>query len=437
MTEEKPNGVRAFGLVWLGQLISLVGSGLTSFALGVWVYQKTGSVTQFAGIAFFGALPGLIVAPMAGVLVDRFDRRTVMLWTNLLSGLRTLAVAALLWTGHLQVWHIYVAVAVASVFRTFHLPAYIAATTLLVPKKHLARASGMTQFGQAVADSLAPFLAGLLVTLIRIEGVLLIDFITFLFAIITLALVRIPRPVSGASAAVRGKRSMWKEAVYGWQFVRDREGLRGLLNYFAMLNLILSMVSVLMVPLVLSTTNAKVLGRVLMISSAGLIAGSVLMSVTGGPKRRIHGVLGFGLVFGAGLLIVGLRPNPWLIAAGLFITMFGAPVINGASQAIWQAKVPPEIQGRVFAVRRMLAQFTAPLGHLAAGPLADKVFGPLLLPGGALAGSVGLVLGVGKGRGIALLCVCLAILPVLASLWGYAQPQLRRVEEDLPDAIGD
>ncbi|MFL6203052.1 MAG: MFS transporter [Thermoanaerobaculia bacterium] len=434
MIEGKPSGVRAFGLVWLGQLISLVGSGLTSFALGVWVFQKTGSVTQFAGIAFFGALPGLIVAPMAGVVVDRLDRRTVMLWTNFASGLRTLTVAALLWTGHLQVWHIYVAVAVASVFRTFHLPAYIAATTLLVPKKHLARASGMTQFGQAVADTLAPFLAGLLVTFIRIEGVLLIDFATFLFAIITLALVRIPRPAAGA---VRGKRSMWREAAYGWQFIRDRAGLRGLLNYFAMLNLILSMVSVLIIPLVLSGTNAKVLGRVLMISSAGLLAGSILMSVTGGPRRRIHGVLGFGLLFGIGLAVVGLRPNPWLIAAGLFVTMFGAPVINGASQAIWQAKVPPELQGRVFAVRRMLAQFTAPLGHLAAGPLADRVFGPLLLPGGALAGSVGLVLGIGKGRGIALLFICLAILPMLASLWGYAQPQLRRVDEDLPDAIGD
>jgi DHA3 family macrolide efflux protein-like MFS transporter len=433
MTEGKPSGVRAFGLVWIGQLISLVGSGLTSFALGVWVYQKTGSVTQFAGIAFFGALPGLIVAPMAGVVVDRLDRRTVMLWTNLLSGLRTLAVAGLLWTGHLQVWHIYVAVAVASVFRTFHLPAYIAATTLLVPKKHLARASGMTQFGQAAADSLAPFLAGLLVTLIRVEGVLLIDFATFLFAIITLALVRIPRPADSA----RVRRSMWQEALEGWQFIRDRAGLRGLLNYFAMLNLILSMVSVLMVPLVLSTTNPKVLGRVLMISSAGLLAGSILMSVTGGPRRRIHGVLGFGLLFGAGLVVVGLRPNPWLIAAGLFVAMFGAPVINGASQAIWQAKVPPELQGRVFAVRRMLAQFTAPIGHLAAGPLADRVFGPLLLPGGALAGSVGLMLGVGKGRGIGLLFICLAIVPILASIWGYAQPQMRQVDEDLPDAIED
>lgn len=433
MTEGRASGVRTFGLVWFGQLISLVGSGLTSFALGVWVVQKTGAVTPFAGVAFFNALPGLIVAPMAGVIVDRLDRRTVMLWTNAGAGLRTLAVAALLWTGRLQLWHVYVAAAAASVLRTFHLPAYIAATTMLVPKKHLARASGMTQFGQAAADTLAPFLAGVLVTFLSVEGVLLIDFVTFLFAIASLALVRIPQPPAGPAG---GRRSMWQEAVHGWRFIRDRAGLTGLLTYFAMLNLILSMASVLIVPLVLATTDARVLGRVMMISSGGLLAGSILMSVTGGPRRRVHGVLGFGLLFGLGLAIVGLRPDPRLIAAGLFVTMFGAPVINGASQAIWQAKVPPGLQGRVFAVRRMLAQITAPLGHLAAGPLADRVFGPLLLPGGALAGSVGLALGVGKGRGIALLYLCLAVLPILASLWGYAQPQLRRVEEDLPDAIG-
>lgn len=434
MTGKQPSGVRAFGLVWLGQLISSVGSGLTGFALGVWVFQKTGSVTQFAAIAFFGALPGLLVAPMAGVLVDRWDRRQVMLWANLGSGLRTLVVAGLLWADQLQVWHIYVAVAVASVFRTFHLPAYIAATTLLVPKRHLARASGMTQFGQAAAETLAPFLAGLLVTLIGVAGVLVIDFATFLFAVVTLALVRVPRPP--ASAAGRVRKSMTQEAVYGWQFIRERTGLRGLLIYFAMLNLVLSMVSVLIVPLVLSVTDEVTLGRVLTISGAGLLAGSVLMTVTGGPKPHIHGVLGFGLLFGVGLVLAGLRPNPWLIAAGLFVTMFGAPVINGASQAIWQTKVPPDLQGRVFAVRRMLAQFTSPLGHLAAGPLADRVFRPFLVPGGALAGSVGPVLGVGPGRGIGLMFIMLALLPILISFWGYAQPEVRRVEEDLPDAIG-
>jgi hypothetical protein len=202
-----------------------------------------------------------------------------------------------------------------------------------------------------------------------------------------------------------------------------------------MVNLIFSMVTVLIMPLVLSMANASVAGKVLTISSAGLLAGSILMTVTGGPKPHIHGVLGFGLLLGIALVVVGLRPNPWLVAAGLFVTMLGAPVINGASQAIWQVKVPPDVQGRVFAARRMLAQFTAPLGILLAGPLADKVFRPLLVPGGTLAPTVGKVLGVGPGRGIGLLYVTLAALPILSSIWGYAQPQVRRVEEDLPDAV--
>jgi DHA3 family macrolide efflux protein-like MFS transporter len=195
------------------------------------------------------------------------------------------------------------------------------------------------------------------------------------------------------------------------------------------------MVTVLIVPLVLSITNQVVLGQVLTISSAGVLVGAILMSITGGPRPHIHGVLGFGLLFGVSLVIVGLRANPWLVAAGLFITMFGAPVINGASQAIWQMKVPPDLQGRVFAVRRMMAQFTAPLGHLLAGPLADQVFRPLLMPQGALAGSVGKVIGVGPGRGIGLLYIVLAIVPILSSLWGYAQPRLRLVEQELSDAI--
>jgi hypothetical protein len=228
---------------------------------------------------------------------------------------------------------------------------------------------------------------------------------------------------------------MWKEAAFGWRYIRERPGLQGLLLYFAMINLILSMVIVLTVPLVLSITDQVVLGKVLSVSSAGLLAGSILMSVTGGPRPHIHGVLGFGLLFGTSLVIAGLRANPWLVAAGLFVTMFGAPVINGASQAIWQMKVPPDLQGRVFAVRRMLAQLTAPLGHLLAGPLADYVFRPLLTPQGALAGSVGKLIGVGPGRGIGLLYIVLAILPILTSLWGYSQPQLRYVEQDLSDAI--
>jgi MFS transporter, DHA3 family, macrolide efflux protein len=433
MDETKPAvPIRTFGLMWLGQLVSLIGSGISRFALGVWVYQRTGSATDFALITLCAFLPGLLVAPFAGALIDRWDRRWTLFWSDLGPAVGTLAIFLLLRADALQVWHIYAVAVLASVFNTFQWPAYMVATTLLVPKRQLGRANGLLQFGQATAEVLAPVLAGLLISVIGLAGVVAIDLVTFLFAAATLLLIRIPRPP--ASGAGR-KGSLLSEAAYGWTFIRERPGLLGLLLYFAMINLVFSISSVLATPLVLSFAPPAVLAGVLAASSAGLLAGSVVMTVTGGPRPRIHGVLGFGLLFGLALAIAGLRPDPVLIAAGLFLAMFGAPLINGSSQAIWQVKVPPDVQGRVFAVRRLIAQLTAPLGFLSAGPLADYVFRPLLVEGGPLAGSVGRVLGVGPGRGIGLIYLSLAALPVLASLWGYARPRVRRVEEDLPDAI--
>jgi DHA3 family macrolide efflux protein-like MFS transporter len=427
-------GTRTFGVVWTGQLISYVGSGLTSFALGVWVYQRTGSVTQFALIALCAGLPGLLVAPYAGALVDRWDRRLVMLWCDLGSGLRTLAIAGLLLAGALRTWHVYVAVALVSLFRTFHMPAYIAATSMLVPKDRIAKASGLMQLAQAAGDTVAPLLAGMLIGAIGMAGVLLADFATFVFAVLTLALVRVPRPAPSALAlAARG--SLTREAALGWTFIRARPGLFGLLMFFAMCNLVFAMATVLVIPLVLSFTNAAVLGRVQAAASFGLVSGSLLLGSTGWPRRHIHGVLGFGLLLGVMLAAVGVRPQAATVGASLFLLMFAAAMVNGSSQAIWQTKVPADLQGRVFAVRRMLAQFTAPLGQIAAGPLADRLFRPLLVAGGPLAGSVGRWLGVGPGRGIGLLYICLGVVPIVSSLWGYAQPRVRNVEDELADGL--
>ena len=426
-------GLRAFGLMWSGQLVSLVGSGLTRFALGVWVYQRTGSVTDFTLITLFAFLPGLLAAPFAGALVDRWDRRWTMFWSDLGPALGTLAIVLLVRADALEVWHVYLVAGLGSVFNSFQWPAYIAATTLLVPKRQLGRANGMMQFGQAAAEVVAPVLAGLLLGTVGMAGVVLIDLGTFLFAAATLLLVRSRGRRPARSGAPPGARCS-PRSVSGWAFVRERPGLLGLLLYFAAINLAFSIASVLAIPLVLSFATPQVLAQVLAASSAGLLAGSVAMTATGGPRPRIHGVLAFGLLFGVALGIVGLRPSAPLVAVGLFLAMAGAPIINGSSQAIWQVKVPPDVQGRVFAVRRLIAQFTAPLGFLAAGPLADRVFRPLLAEGGPLAGSVGRVLGVGPGRGIGLIYLSLAALPVLASLWGYANPRLRKVEEELPDA---
>ncbi|HYO14196.1 MAG TPA: MFS transporter [Thermoanaerobaculia bacterium] len=431
---ELASELKSFGLMWFGQLVSLVGSGLTRFALGVWVYERTGSATQFTLITLFAFLPGLLAAPLAGALVDRWDRRWVMFWSDLGPALGTLAIVLLIYAGALEVWHIYLAVAWSSVFNSFQWPAYIAATTLLVPRRQLGRANGMIQFGHASAEVVAPILAGLLIATVGLDGVILIDFGTFLFAAGILLLVRIPRPKTSAVGRA-AKGSLLSEATYGWTFIRERPGLLGLLLYFAIINLVISTATVLVPPLVLSFASPQVLASVLSIASAGLLTGSVAMAVTGGPRPRIHGVLAFGLLFGVALVLAGLRPSAPLVAVALFLLMSGAPIINGSSQAIWQSKVPPDVQGRVFAVRRLIAQFTAPLGFLCGGPLADYVFQPLLAPGGPLAGSVGRVLGVGPGRGIGLIYVTLAVLPILSSLWGYAQPHVRLVEAELPDAV--
>lgn len=431
-------GLKLWSVIWGGQLVSLVGSGLTSFALGVWAYQRSGSVTQFALIIFFAGLPGILLAPIAGTLVDKWDRKKVMIAADTATALTTLVIAVLLWQGQLEIWHIYIVAAVNSVFKTFQWPAYIAATTLLVPKKHYARVGGMMQFGQAASEIVAPLLAGLLMVTIGIEGVLLIDFVSFFFAVSALALVKIPKPEVSEDGAAAAKLPFRKQVGYGFTYIAARKGLLGLLLFFAMINFVVSMATVLLTPMILSFTSEAVLGTILSVSSAGLMLGSIIMMVTGGPKKRVYGVLVFGLILGVAVFFAGLRPYAPLIGGAVFLMMMGVPIINGCSQAIWQSKVAPDVQGRVFAVRRMVAQFTVPFADLSAGPLADFLFEPAMAQGGVLAGTFGPLLGgTGQGRGIGLIFVSIAILPIFASIFGWLYKPIRSVEEDLPDAVRD
>ncbi len=426
--------LRTFVVLWFGQLVSLIGSGITRFALGVWVYEKTGSATQFALIAVSVSLPGLLVAPFAGALVDRWDRRRVMLAADLGAGLGTLLIALLYWSDALEIWHIYFVVASGSVMSSFQMPAYIAATTLLVPRRHFSRSSGMIQLGQASAGVVAAPVAGALFTVIGLGGIILIDVATFLFAVATLLFLRVPTPTT-STAGRQARGSLWQEAAYGWGFIRKRAGLFGLLTYFALLNLAFSIAVVLVVPLVRSFTSVAILGVVLAIQSAGQVTGSLALTVTGGPRGRIRGILVCGWLIGLAMLLVGMRPEPLWVAAGLFLMMFCFAFMNGCSQAIWQSKVPPDVQGRVFAIRRLIAQVTTPIGFLLAGPLADVVFKPLLVDGGALAPTVGRFFGVGPGRGIALIYVCLAVAGTISTIWAASKPRLRHLEDELPDAI--
>ena len=430
VVEQNKAGVRTFLTVWLGQLVSIIGSGMTDFALGLYVYQRTQSVTQFALILLCRVLPVILLSPLAGALVDRWSKRTVMLCSDMVAALFTSALAALFISNQLQIWHIYLGVMAVSAAGVFQVPAYLTATTALIPGKHLSRASGMVQVAQACAEIVSPLLAGVLMVAIQVQGVLLIDAASFGFPVLTLLIVRFPSTVEPARAE-HSAAPLKGQISEGLNYIRRRRALITLLAFFAVVSLEGGMISALIQPLALAFTSPAGLGVILTAGGSGLMLGGIILSAWGGPAKRINGVLGFLSLFGVGIILIGLRPSALLAGIGAFCAHFCIPFVNGCNQAIWQGSVPLALQGRVFAVRQMAMRGAQLLALVAVGPLADHVAGPLMDAGGLLAGSVGQVIGVGAGRGSALIFVLMGILAMLTAGAGWLSPRLRRVEAEL------
>lgn len=423
-----------FILIWVGQLVSLTGSGLTGFALGLWTYQRTGSATQYALIFTCNILPAVVISPFAGSLVDRWDRRRALIASHLGVGAVTLLLALTLLAGRLEVWHVYLATASQAALNTFQWLALSAAVTLVVPPKHLGRASAMTQLCEATARIVAPALGGAMLLSVSLWGVLLVNCLTALAAVTTLLFVHIPRPAARAEGQGESA-SFLRDLTFGWSYVTARKGLLALLVFFAVTNFLSGAVVVLSTPFILSFASAATLGVMLSVAGVGMLAGSLLMSAWGGPRRRVNVVLGFEMLAGVSIVFAALGSSPAPVAVAIFVFAFSVAMTLAASQAIWQSRIDPAVQGRVFAVRRMIAWSTLPLAYLLAGPLADKVFNPLLVAGGPLAGTVGRALGVGPARGIGLLLVVLGSFVVLISAAGFTYPRLRLVEDELPEAV--
>jgi DHA3 family macrolide efflux protein-like MFS transporter len=277
----------------------------------------------------------------------------------------------------------------------------------------------------------SPLVAGTLMSSLGLRGVLLSDFATYLFSILTLVLIRIPRPETTADGRA-GRGTLLHEAVYGWKYITARSGLLALLVFLALANFLLEMSVVLFTPMILSFASTAALGLTMTLGGIGYLVGSVVMSIWGCPKRRIHAVMVSMLLMGVFMSLIGLRTSIPLIMVSCCLCMFFLPITVSANQAIWQNKVAPDVQGRVFAIRQAFIMVAPLLAYILTGPLTDKVFEPLLKVGGPLAGSIGQILGVGIGRGAGLLFVCAGLFLVLVSAIGYLSPRLRQVEEEVP-----
>jgi MFS transporter, DHA3 family, macrolide efflux protein len=431
----QPTGIPAFAIIWVGQLASLLGTGVSTFALTVWAFETTNSATALALVGFFYMVPMLALSPFAGTLVDRHSRKLMMIVSDAGAGIGTIVILTLYTMGVLEVWHLYISATIAGAAQTFQWPAYSATISTMLPKKHYGRVAGLDSLADSGSHIFSPILGAALYALAGLQIVLWLDIITFALAILALLIVYIPNPEKTAEGT-ESKGSFLQESMYGFRFIFSRPSLLGLQLVFMMGNFFATMAFTLVPAMILARTgnNALMLGSAQTAGAVGGILGGVLMGIWGGPKKLVYGVLGGWALSGLlGVLPLGLSEN-WFVWAGAMLmgAMF-TPLINGSNQAIWQRKVAPDVQGRVFSIRRLIAWLVNPLALLLVGPWADVIMEPLMTSDTAVANLLGPIFGTTFGSGMAVIITFSGAMMVIIGLIGYTTPAVREVDERMAD----
>lgn len=428
-TEIKSSSFRSFIIVWIGQLVSAIGSSMTRFAVNIWVWEFTDQATTLTLISFYTLLPSIVITPISGVIVDRWNRKLLMVMGDTVAVGVTIVIVLLYLTNNLQVWHLYITGAIAGIFNQLQSLAYSVSVGLMIPQKHYSRASSMEFLSSYGAKIVAPAFAGYLYHVIGLVGISLIDVLTFVCAISSVLFVHIPQPPKEITS--QNSENIWHELGLGWQYIQKHKSLLALLMVGLLFWFFHDIGDAIYTPMILarSGNNTLVLGSLASAAGLGGVTGALIMSTWGGPKRRIQGFL-WGMV-GAGLskTIFGLGNTALVWIGAQFCSSVNFPLNGSSENAIWLTKVKPEVQGRVFAARSLFLQLSSAISYLIAGPLADQVFEPAMKPNGQLAWLFGSIFGVDKGAGIALLYVLCAVCMVLVGILGFNLPALRNIEK--------
>ncbi len=425
-------GMGTFTWLWLGQLLSIFGTAMTRFAVTIWAYRQTGQVTTLALMGFFNSGAYVLFSPLAGMVADRWPRKWVIIVADLAAGLVTLALLGLYLSGQMQIWHLYAAGALSNALGAFQEPAFNASVSVLVPKAQLTRANAMLSLADDGSRMFAPMLAGMLLLVIGVGGIMVLDVTTCLIAVGVVLANRIPQPL--ASAVGKAAQRDWRhDLTFGFRYIARHAGLAGILAIFTVINLFAALTYYGVLPAMILARSGRseiALGAVQSVLGVGGVAAGLLLSLSGGPKKRLPGFLlatAGSFLLGDFLFAVGRSLPVWVTAA--FLSAIFIPFILSNYEAMWQARVPHDVQGRVLAAKNMVQVGSMPLGYLLAGFLADRVFEPAMAVGGSLAGMFGPLVGIGPGAGMGLMFMCTCVLGTLTGLSGFLIPAVRRVEE--------
>lgn len=409
------------------QTLSWIGSQTSSLAVGIAVFRMTGQATPIALIGVAWALPRIVLGGLGGALADRFDRRSLMLAANLgyavTSGLLLLAFAS----GAFRLWQLYALTVASSVFGVVEAPALQASVAMLVPDRDRDRANAIQELSYPSAVVVAAAFAGLLYAAVGVAGAILVNMATFALAIAVLAVIRIPMPAASAEGRAAGG-GLWRQSFGGFRYLAGQPALLTLAIYISLIGAAAGgFFWALMTPYLLDRVHVTTaFGFVYGIGFSGAIAGALAMAAWGGTRPRIHTVMVSTLLAGVGMALAGAARTPITLAAALFLLTFVIPFANAAISSIFQGKVAPDLQGRVFAAMGQFSALLAPLVSLTAGPLADRVFEPAVARPGWRA--VAWAVGGAPGAGIGLMYVIAGLWILGLTIAVYASPAVRRVE---------
>lgn len=429
--------MRGLFTIWLGQMISGIASSITAVALPIWIFSITDSGTSVAFLEFFFFGSYILVVLFAGILIDRSDRKTMMLMYDVLS-FSALAILLVLQTaGLLEVWHLYAAAALQGIGSAFQAPSYAAAITTMVSRQQYIRANGLMSLLYDVPGIFGPILAGLLYMVIGLSGIITINLIAFVISISVLLFVNIPATPQTAEGEISHNRFL-NEAIYGIKYIFQRPGLLGLQLIFFTGNLFtgIALSAAALYPMILLRTgnNTEVLGTIQSVGALASVLAAIFLTTWGGIRRPARAIiLGWMISSFLGLTLFGVGQVllVWLLA--IIVDSIFDPVVNVAMDAFLQAKVPPDLQGRVFSASDFISQAMIPFTALIAGYFGDRIFEPAMGTGGFLATTFGWLVGTGPGSGFGLLILLCGVGGTLIGLAGYLTPSIRNLDILMPD----
>lgn len=417
--------MKKFITIWCGELISCIGSGMTAFAISIYMYQLTSSVALVSLASLLAYLPTILLNPLGGILADRYDRRLMMILGDSLSAIGLLIILLSIQTGHEGAAPVLIGITISSVFGALLEPAYKATVTDLLSEEEYAKASGLVQMAGNAKYLISPAIAGMILAVSDLRLILILDIATFFVTVIAVASVR--KSIKEVKP-LKKEFHILKEFSEGWNSITREKGVMSLVVLMAFMCFFIAFIQTLITPMALAFADSKTIGMIESISAIGMVIGCIVIGVSK-IDHGYSGILKIGLVVaGIFMALVGTTTNLWLMLVYCVLFFMALPFVNTCADVLIRMRIPNEVQGRAWGMISVLTQIGYVVAYAICGVLADYVFNPMLMDDGILADSVGKIIGTGEGRGIGFMLVLTGIMMVIFAFLFGGRKSIRELE---------